>query len=580
MFRIRKISDDLFPMNRMAVDQVKEIMRSQFSSLREEQIQAVSMQLQDPLKFRFRSILFVAENIRGRVRGFALLMHAPDLDFCFLEFIATRREPVPSGTGSALYERCREEATLLRVSGIYMESLPDDPCLCPDPAILEENKARLKFWERFGVRPLVNTRYETPVKEGETCPPFLMIDSLDKEQTPSLQNARAVCEAILRRKYGDYCPESYIRMVLESFTDDPVKLRPFRYVRRRPAIKLAGKGSRKPVLLIYNNQHIIHHVRERGYVESPVRIRAILDAFEGFSAVKSIPAISFPEKHIRQVHEAGLVDYLKAACKATPEGKSVYPYVFPIRNAGRKPADLGLLAGYYCIDTFTPIHRNVWDAARSAVDCALTGAGQLLDGYPCAYALVRPPGHHAETRVYGGFCYLNSAAIAARFLAQYGKVAILDIDYHHGNGQQDIFYRNREVLTISIHGHPSDTYPYFCGFRNEKGEGDGLGYNHNFPLSPDTHPTAYRKVLSEALHLIGGFKPAFLVVSFGLDTAKGDPTGSFGFTAKDFEKNGKMIGSMRLPLLLVQEGGYLTRSVGQHARSFIQGIYETACQVS
>ncbi len=576
MFRIRKIPDNLFPMNRFVLEQVQEILISRFSSLREDQVRAIPEQLHNPLKYGFRSILFVAENIRGRVRGFAMLMHAPDKNFCFLEYIAARHEATPSGIGSALYERCREEAMMLKTHGIFMESLPDAPALCPEPGILAQNKARLKFWERFGVRPVINTLYETPVKAGETCPPYLLIDTLGRETPISRDYGKNVCEAILRRKYGGYCPEDYIQKVVHSFRDDPVQLRPFRYLRKPGLAKPAAQSrQKKPVVLIFNDNHAIHHVRERGYVESPVRIKAILKAFEGSSMVKRIPAMSFPEKFIRQVHASDLVDYLKAACQATPEGKSVYPYVFPIRNPNRKPKDLGLLAGYYCIDTFTPIHRNVWNAARSATECALTGADQLLGGHPYAYALVRPPGHHAETKVYGGFCYLNSAAIAVQYLSHYARVALLDIDYHHGNGHQEIFYKRKDVLTVSIHGNPSDTFPYFCGFRNEKGEGEGLGYNHNFPLAPDTCPEDYRKVLAEALHRVEKFKPGFLVVSFGLDTAKGDPTGSFSFSSGDFKKAGSMIGSLGLPLLIVQEGGYLTRSMGGNAFGFIQGIYET-----
>ena len=573
MFRIRKIQDDLFPMNRQAVEQVQEILRSRFPALREDQVAAIPHQLRDPLKYRFRSILFVAENIRGRVQGFALLMHAPDERFCFLDYIATSRGATASGTGSALYERCREEARLLKATGIYMEGLPDDPALCPDLEILEENRARLKFWERFGVRPIANTRYETPVKEGDTCPPYLLADILDNGEPPAAARARQVCEAILRRKYGDYCPDDYIRDVVESFRDDPVVLRPFRYLRKQPAAIAVARGPDEgpPVRLFYNEHHDIHHVRERGYVESPVRIRVLLKTFGTSPLLKQGTARSFPEKHIRAVHAPELVDYLKAACRATPEGRSVYPYVFPIRNPDRRPKDLGILAGYYCIDTFTPVHRNAWEAARRAVDCALSGAEELLGGHPCAYALVRPPGHHAETRVYGGFCYLNSAAIAAHYLSRYGRVALLDIDYHHGNGHQEIFYRRSDVLTLSIHGHPSTTYPYFCGFRRERGEGPGLGYNHNYPLREQAPATEYRKVLAAALQEVARYAPAWLVVSFGLDTAKGDPTGSFAFTGRDFEKAGRMIGSLRLPLLLVQEGGYPTESLGRNLAAFMRG---------
>ena len=152
-------------------------------------------------------------------------------------------------------------------------------------------------------------------------------------------------------------------------------------------------------------------------------------------------------------------------------------------------------AGYYCIDTFTPISRNAYPAARRGVDCALTAARELLAGRRIAYALVRPPGHHAERRSFGGFCYFNNNAIAAQYLTAYGRVAILDIDYHHGNGQQDIFYRRSDVLTVSIHGHPGFAYPYFSGFKEECGEGEGEGFNLNLPLPEAVDGAAYRKAL-------------------------------------------------------------------------------------
>lgn len=576
MFRIRRVADDLYPMNRYAVEQVKEILRSQFSEVKEEKIQAISEQLHDPLKYRFRATLLVADNNNGKVKGFAILMHAPDRGFCFLDYIATRKEDSPGGIGSALYERCREEAMLLKTTGIFMECLPDDPALCSDDDFLDQNASRLRFYERFGARPIINTLYETPVKEGDTCPPYLVFDSLDKAGMPSAKYLKSVVEAILNRKYGDYCPQDYITKVMDSIVDDPVHLRPYRYVRESGFLQQEALAQgRKPVPLVYNEHHSIHHVKERGYVEAPVRISAVLKAFEGTGLVRILPAQFFPEKHIRHVHNPDLVDFLKNASAATPEGRSVYPYIFPIRNPDRKPRELEKQTGYYCIDTFTPIHRNVWEAARGAVDCALTCAGELLNGEPLAYALVRPPGHHAETRVYGGFCYLNTAAVAANYLSQYGKVAILDVDYHHGNGQQEIFYLRNDVMTLSLHGHPSTTYPYFSGYRKEKGEGMGLGFNHNFPLDEGINSQEYRMALADALRLIEKFKPAFLVIAFGIDTAKGDPTGSFSFTSKDFEKNGRMIGSLRIPSLVVQEGGYLNRTLGPNAQHFIKGLHNT-----
>jgi acetoin utilization deacetylase AcuC-like enzyme len=189
-----------------------------------------------------------------------------------------------------------------------------------------------------------------------------------------------------------------------------------------------------------------------------------------------------------------------------------------------------------------------------------------------AYALVRPPGHHAERKVFGGFCYFNSAAIAAAHLSEFGRVAVLDVDYHHGNGTQDIFYDRDDVLTVSIHGHPSFAFPYFSGFKDEIGEEAGVGYNLNIPLGETVDGAKYAKALGRALERIKAFKTDYLVVSLGLDTARGDPTGSWSLTAEDFEKNGYAIGGLRLPTLVVQEGGYRIRTLGLNARMFFTGL--------
>jgi acetoin utilization deacetylase AcuC-like enzyme len=246
--------------------------------------------------------------------------------------------------------------------------------------------------------------------------------------------------------------------------------------------------------------------------------------------------------------------------------------VFPIRNVARPPTDLSVRAGYYCIDTFTPLNQNAWLAARRAADCALTGAQAILAGRRAAYALVRPPGHHAERRVFGGFCYLNNAAIAAQYLSRHGRVAMLDLDYHHGNGQQDIFWERPDVLTISIHGHPRFAYPYFSGFADERGAGPGLGKNINYPLPEKVTPDIYQKYVDKALLTIRRFQARFLVVSLGLDTGKGDPTGTWNLMADDFERVGSAVGGASLPTLIVQEGGYNTRSLGRHARYFFGGL--------
>jgi len=189
-----------------------------------------------------------------------------------------------------------------------------------------------------------------------------------------------------------------------------------------------------------------------------------------------------------------------------------------------------------------------------------------------AYALVRPPGHHAERGFFGGFCYFNNAAIAAHYLSQFGKVAILDIDYHHGNGQQDIFYRRKDVLTLSIHGHPRFAYPYFSGFADEQGDGDGVGYNVNYPLPETIDAEDYLRALRRAVKRVRDFSPTYLVVCLGLDTAKGDPTGTWHLRSRDFTTVGMEIGSLQRPCLVVQEGGYNSRSLGVNSRSFFYGL--------
>ncbi|MFH2002107.1 MAG: histone deacetylase family protein, partial [Planctomycetota bacterium] len=268
------------------------------------------------------------------------------------------------------------------------------------------------------------------------------------------------------------------------------------------------------------------------------------------------------------------VEYLKRVCKPLPASESIYPYVFPLRNQARPPKELSVRAGYYCIDTFTPLNGNAYLAAIRAVDCTLTAAQSIRHGQRLAYSLVRPPGHHAERRAFGGFCYFNNVAVAAHYLSDLGKVAILDLDYHHGNGQQDIFYRRNDVLTISIHGHPNIAYPYFTGFAGERGEDAGMGFNVNMPLPETITAETYRNALRNALTIIRKFNPVVLIIALGLDTAKGDPTGTWTLGADDFVKNGEMIGELSLSTLVVQEGGYRTRTLGINARSFFQGLIQ------
>ncbi|RJX29921.1 MAG: histone deacetylase family protein [Desulfarculus sp.] len=572
MFRIRRIYDDLRAVDREAIAQVRAILAGQFPLAPAKDSEGLSERLRDALTHRLRYVILVAEEQRRRVLGFALMAYAPDLKFCYLDYLATARRLTGGGVGGALYQQVRREAIRLEALGLFMECLPDDPALCPDPEMLKQNRARLKFYERFGARPIIGTAYEAPVNPGDDCPPYLVYDPLDRPPLLPRKMARKVTRAILERKYGELCPAAYVEMVVASIKDDPVRLRPPRYTTARtPAPRPRGRGL-GAIPLVVNREHTIHHVRERGYVQAPVRIGAITKALERTSLFLPTTARRFSRNHILAVHDQRFFNYLKKMCGLLGPGESVYPYVFPLRNAARPPKELPVRAGYYCIDTFTPLSRNAYHAARRAVDCALTAADAALSGFPAAYALVRPPGHHAERKAFGGFCYFNSAAVAAHYLSAHGKVALVDLDYHHGNGSEDIFYLRGDVFTASIHGHPSFAYPYFSGFREDDGEGAGAGCNYNLPLPERVDGAAYAQALHKVLRRVQRFGPSFLVVALGLDTAKGDPTGSWSLSAADFLANGRLLGELKLPTLVVQEGGYYIRSLGANARNFFQGL--------
>lgn len=571
MFRIRRIPDDLAPRNAEAIAEVQAILRQQFPKSLSD-ADSLPDQLRNSFRKRFRTLVYVAERADDRVQGFALVHYAPDLAFIFLDYLAAGSKLTGSGIGGALYDRVRDTAKELGAVGIFMECLPDDPALCRNEALLPGNAARLRFYESFGGRPIIGTAYETPIFEGADCPPYLVFDGLGRDAPLSRTDARAIVRAILDLKYARVSPPGYIDAVVESLRDDPVRLRPLRYHRAEPR-RATNADRRESIPLVVNDRHDIHHVRDRGYVEAPVRIASILKDLEGTTLFRRIPVESFAERHIRAVHDRTLVEFIRRACAKVPANRSIYPYVFPVRRPDRLPKDLPLRAGYFCIDTFTPLNANAWLAARRAVDCTLTAASEVVEGALLAYALVRPPGHHAERRVFGGFCYLNNAAIAAHYLSRYGKVAVLDIDYHHGNGTQDIFWTRDDVLTVSIHGDPAIAYPYFSGFRDEIGEGAGRGFNLNIPLAEKAQPADQRKALERALRRIRRHAPDFLVLAVGFDTAAGDPTGSWRNRPQDFRRLGEMIGEAGPAILAVQEGGYRTRTLGTNAACFFQGLW-------
>ena len=572
-FRIRGVHDDFLPVNKRAIDFILKITKSEIADMSDEALAKIESLFTCPVINRMRHYFFVAENNHGEILGFAQMSYSLDLNFCFLDLLANNPAKRTGGIGEALYNRVREEAKFLNASGLFLECMSDDPALLSDNFLLKQNRARLKFYERLGARPLLNPAFENHCREYYGNPYFLLYDSLGSGAPLSLAELKKIFTAVVIKKHNKAHDDKSNNKIYEVMKNFTVELRPLKYSKTESLYKFFNVPDDRKIPILYNEGHEIHHIKEKGYMETPVRIKSILKKIEKSEIfIKGKPR-KYSESHIASVHDRGFINYFKRASASVPPGVSLYPDTFPIRKKAKPPKKLVSRAGYYCIDIYSPVNRNSYLAARSAVNCAMTGADLLLEGYNITYALVRPPGHHAERSSFGGFCYFNSAAIAANYLSRYGKVAILDLDYHHGNGQQDIFYSRNDVLTISIHADPDYEYPYFSGFAYETGEGEGAGYNCNFPLPEKTGGAAHYRTLKKAVKEIEKFNPEFLIIALGFDTAKGDPSGKWSLLKEDFFNNGRLIGKLKKRTIVVQEGGYDSRVLGINALSFFQGLY-------
>lgn len=282
---------------------------------------------------------------------------------------------------------------------------------------------------------------------------------------------------------------------------------------------------------------------------------------------------SVPWSRIRKTHDARLLNVYKAARSLDPD-VTYAPSVFPKRHQARpNPFDIHH-AGYFCFDAGTPLTARTWEAAGWSAGCAVAAADWLVaSGGQPAYALCRPPGHHASRDLFGGYCYFNNAALAAARLRPHGRVALLDIDFHHGNGTQQIFYRDDRVLFVSLHGDPREFYPYFAGHADEIGAGAGAGFTVNEPLPSGCDGQEYLRVLeSRVLPTLRRFDPAVLLVSAGFDTYRRDPLGGFELDTPDYYVIGERLGREGWPSLVVQEGGYHARDLGINVATFLFGL--------
>jgi acetoin utilization deacetylase AcuC-like enzyme len=345
------------------------------------------------------------------------------------------------------------------------------------------------------------------------------------------------------------------------------------------------------MLTLFNDRHALHHGKFemfRGELvpcfEIPARADFVLQELKSRALGEIASPAQCPDSAITRIHSQRYVDFLAGAwdewvaLDPANAHRDAIPSYWPVRGfrSDVLPASFAARMGLFSFDAGSPLTSGTWDAARAGACCALTAAQRVLGGKRAAFALTRPPGHHAGMDFFGGYCFLNNAAIAAQALRDAGlqRVAVLDVDYHHGNGTQAIFYDRADVFFASIHGDPHTEYPYYLGYADEKGAGKGDGFNLNLPLARGTGFARWRKALAHALEHIAAFGAEALVVSLGVDTFEGDPISGFRLRSDDYFRIGEDVAAAGLPTVFVFEGGYAVAEVGVNVVNVLEGFVQ------
>ncbi|WP_146346951.1 histone deacetylase family protein [Falsiphaeobacter marinintestinus] len=312
--------------------------------------------------------------------------------------------------------------------------------------------------------------------------------------------------------------------------------------------------------------------------ERPSRAEFVIDRVRKTDLGPVSDPDEFGMDPIFAIHEDHFVEFLKTAParwkEAGFEGEAIPTTWVARRMSGIRPNFIEGQLGYYALAGETSLTDGTWEAAYASAQVALTGAERIRAGARGVFSLCRPPGHHATADMYGGYCFLNNAAICAQHFVDNGarRVAILDVDFHHGNGTQDIFYDRDDVLFISLHGDPLEAFPYHLGHASETGEGAGAGFNLNFPMPPGTSFDVWRAALAKALDCIADYNPDFLIISLGVDTFETDPISFFKLKSDDFTTLGADIAAANLPTQFIMEGGYDVDEIGVNAVNVLQGF--------
>jgi acetoin utilization deacetylase AcuC-like enzyme len=340
-----------------------------------------------------------------------------------------------------------------------------------------------------------------------------------------------------------------------------------------------------PMITVFSNEHVLRNPRTELYGgelvrphECAERAQIVLERVHEQKLGQVLTPTRFGSIPLLRVHDEKYLEFLANAWSewvaAGNRGEAI-PDCWPARRMTQRcPKSVTGKLGYYAMAGETSISAGTWEAAQAAADVALCASEQIKAGARAAFALCRPPGHHAARDLYGGYCFLNNAAIAAQHLRDSGaaRIAVLDVDFHHGNGTQDIFYDRADVLYVSLHGDPAHAFPYFSGYADEIGIDAGSGFTVNFPLPPGTEFSVWSDALGAALSKISNFRPDVLVVSLGVDTFAEDPISFFRLASIDFTTYGRMIGACGFQTLFVLEGGYAVGEIGVNVVNVLEGF--------
>jgi len=336
---------------------------------------------------------------------------------------------------------------------------------------------------------------------------------------------------------------------------------------------------------IYTEKHKLRDVKTELYGgelvaphERPSRAEYILSRVQSEKQGEVSAPEDFGFEPIHAIHDEDFVSFLQIAWEEWRaegfKGEAI-PTCLPARRMAQKcPNFIEGKLGFYASTAETSIAGGTWEAVYASAQVALTGAKRIQDGKGSGVSLCRPPGHHATSDMFGGFCFLNNAAIAAQSMLSNGakRVAVLDVDFHHGNGTQDIFYDRDDVLVVSLHGDPMEAFPYYLGHVDEKGAGKGVGFNVNYAMPPKTPFVIWREALSAALKKIQGAKVDVLIVSLGVDILENDPISFFKLASEDFMTFDDDISQLDLPTQFVMEGGYDVEEIGVNTVNVLQGF--------